>query len=346
MFLPLSEIRGSLSSWLPAALAPPEAVARAERLLELLPEDFESAAFECRLGQKRSRVDFLACVTRKQGRERFLSSLAEHRREGRLSSAAWERVHALCTDWADPASPLYASLPLIWLEFDDAASGGALAEPFAFLCLQPEYPAPPPLPEASTSPIPPQLLQRGLATLMGRPLAPDVDAQVRRCFAQLPAGGYILHASSLASRGLDAVRLVLSLPVSDVPDYLKRVGWPGPPAELTRLLAETFTATNRVGFALDAGARVHPAVGLEYYWTGEDPRWAPLLETLIRKGACSPELRQAVLSWPGSERRTLRGEQWPLTLDRRLQLKLVYRPGEPLEAKAYLGFTARFSLFD
>ncbi|HZI06061.1 MAG TPA: hypothetical protein VEZ71_18670 [Archangium sp.] len=345
MHLPLSEVRAALSSWLMPVLSSPAEVAWVEQWVGGLPDTFQNVAFECRLGQTLSRMDVLACATRAEGREPLSAFLAERRASSRPLSPAWERLSALCEEWSDPASPLHEQLPLIWLEFDNPPEHrSAPPDPFTFLCVQPDYVDRPLVrapPDTSW-----RLVERGLAPLLGRPLSPGLAARVRSCFEALPSRGYVLHAASLESRGQDAVRLVLTFPAAEIPGYLERIGWPGPRDELAALLDAACIGFDTVGFSLDIGERVQPVFGMECYWFGADPRFLPLFELLIQRGACTPEKRDAAMAWPGRERRVLPGDQWPSTLDRMLQLKLVYRPGTPLEAKAYLGLSCRFSLFD
>ena len=105
------------------------------------------------------------------------------------------------------------------------------------------------------------------------------------------------------------------------------------------------------------GDTVQPKIGLECYFAGNrqprsEPRWVTFLDALVRDGLCTARKRDALLTFPGYIDENAQGVRWPSALRQASQLlggrslstfvrtlhhvKLVYRPGEPLEAKAYL----------
>jgi hypothetical protein len=68
-----------------------------------------------------------------------------------------------------------------------------------------------------------------------------------------------------------------------------------------------------------------------------DPTRQILLEQCVLTGLCTPEKREALLTWPGSFRALFPGEKWPARFRKWLDVKIVYQPNQPLEAKGFLG---------
>ncbi|WP_437970527.1 hypothetical protein WMF04_15115 [Sorangium sp. So ce260] len=353
MIVALDELMAPGAALLPPALVSPAAHARLAAVAARLPAAASSAAVECRLGAS-ERVDLLVCWTAAEGGHR---ALAGRRADLELlATPAWARVVAFCAEWADPGSLLHRGVPLLWLELDlpdVEARSPPVPAPYPFPCIDPALPggvAPARPGEASAASagaaIPDQagVIRRALALLLGEPVPPAVDGALLRCIARLPSSGRAVHVAPLAVRGSAAVRLVVAVAKDDVPGYLARIDWPGSIADIEVLLDSMVPFTSHVSFHLDVGAAVEPMLGLEISYPVVDLRWATVLDRLVALGACSPDKRDAILAWP-ADARSWPGRGWPTRLRQGVMLKLVHRPGAPLEAKAYLGITPYVALF-
>ncbi|WP_437535728.1 hypothetical protein WME79_15040 [Sorangium sp. So ce726] len=359
MIVPLHALMAPDAALLPPALVSPAACSRLAAVAGGLPAAASSVAVECRLGAS-ERVDLLVCLIAAEGGHR---ELVRRRAElDRLATPAWARVVEFCAEWADAGSPLHRGVPLLWLELDLPDAGalpGPVPAPYPFPCVEPGIvgglvaaspgaAAGAALPEGASGGAAlserASVIRRALALLLGEPVPPAVDGALLRCLARLPPGGRAMHVAPLAARGSAAVRLVVAMAKADVPAYLARIGWPGALAELDELLESVVPFTSHVSFHLDVDAEVQPMLGLEISYPVVDVRWATVLDPLVALGACSPEKRDAVLGWP-AEARSWPGRGWPVRLRQGVMLKLVYRPGVPLEAKAYLGITPYVALF-
>jgi hypothetical protein len=162
----------------------------------------------------------------------------------------------------------------------------------------------------------------------------------------LPPEGRALHIAPLSTRGLDAVRVVSILPVEALPEYLDAIAWPGARPPVDKLLATIFPRTGQVLCHLDVAARVEPVLGLEISFAPGDPCWEPVLAELCARGACSPDKADALLRWPAEAVVAPPRQRWPSRILGNVIVKVVTRPAEPLQAKAYLGFTQRLAILD
>jgi hypothetical protein len=93
---------------------------------------------------------------------------------------------------------------------------------------------------------------------------------------------------------------------------------------------------------VDAGEGAPPRLGVELTLARPCQRRGEIaergfLDRLAELGLCTPARRDALPRWPGAEVRTLPHELWPSRVERRVNcVKLVFEPGRPLHAKAYL----------
>lgn len=324
------------------ALIPADALKRVRSMARRLPST-PSFAFECRLGEGQRRVDFLTCVTQGWGCDE-LGALGPGAR-GPLAGPAWERIAAFCKEWE--SSELLRGVSFFWLEFDLPGAVKGSPPPFPTVCVQPGFRrgqlVKSPGREAE------QIRRRTwrtLEVLSGGPMPRAVERSVARCFEALPPGSGVMHVAPFTVRGADTVRLVLYMPRRRLPEYLARIGWPGRPAEVEERVMGLLDFSGIVDLYLDVGERVLEPVGMGYPVpeTPGDPRGPILLDRLVAAGLCTPQKRDGLLQWVGRESAMLPGAQWPSQLLRTASIKLVHRPRQPIEAKAYVELEARFAL--
>jgi hypothetical protein len=310
-----------------------------------LPAVASGGAVECRLGPS-SRVDLLMYMVAEEGGHRVLLRQSAEDRSAVLRAPAWRGVLDFCAAWAEPASILHAGVPVFWLEFDVEAGATIAPAPLPFPCVERHLleKSPPEEQDGAERAGCLEVIGQASALLLGRPLARATSMAMARCVERLPANGRALHVAPLATRGRDAIRLVVSVPRDEVLEYLDRIEWPGSKEEIGELVAAMFTSARRVALHLDVTTGVEPILGLELFHPPGDPRWEPLMDELVRRGACTSDKRDALLQWPKSARVCPPHHRWPSQIETTILVKLVSKPGEPLEAKAYLGFTSRHPL--
>lgn len=297
----------------------------------------QGLCLECRLGPD-PRVDLIAAVTPAWGRSELLSATT--------SSAGWGPVRTLCQAWADPRDALHEQVPCLWLEFDLHATAEAMPGPFTTCCVQPDIHRGAlhgGVTAAGTRVR--AAAERVGAILAGASLSARTASSMAACFDALPEHGTVMHVAGRAARGQAGVRLAMALPKTQLGRYLEDIGWEGDFSQLPALL-DLVEFSSRVEIYLDIDEHVLPQLGCAsmILKTQADPRLGLLLDRLVNAGLCMPEKRDAAAGWVRSDEVTLPGNAWPSSILRYLSLKLVTRPGETLEAKAYLEAYAPFTL--
>ncbi|MGK3967602.1 hypothetical protein WMF38_25945 [Sorangium sp. So ce118] len=346
MIKPLEQIFDRVRSHVPAALVTAGAWESALGAARRLPPAVSGTYLECRLGPDAPEVDLLASVTA-EGRPLLQAATPTGMRLSGEEAAAWGRVQELTRAWANPASPLHERVPVLWLELDSGELTRGRLMPSVLMCVDPSLSKGSVQPDAvghgldNCAPS----MQAALSALSREPLAPEARADLHRCFEALPAGGRVVHVGFMAARRPSVVKLFAAMDREQVLGYLDAIRWPGSLAEAASLVTTFGGGPDTFRVDLTIGPRLLPRLGLEFASRrGADPDRLALITRCVDQGLCTQEKRDALRSWPGSTREELPGYAWPVRLSRWIDMKIVHRPAEPLEAKAYLGFMIHFSL--
>jgi hypothetical protein len=357
---------GSFEEYLPpvaAGISPclisPSAFSAISSVARVLPSPlaYNTFGFECRLGEELPRADFLVLATAACGRD----SLAGLHPTSTLPTSlmadpVWRRVRDFSAYWAEPSSPLFHAVDNIWLEFDIDGPVPDLPIPSVFFGLMTNVQTDA-THESSVDKYR-ATVETAIRLLSGSESQPRMLETLSRCFRALSSDEPVFQVGLMLSRGASAVRLCIRLrSVERIVEYLAEVGWPGDEAGLRNVLDPLARSVDRVLLDIDVGETVGAKIGLECYFDGNrqpgrEPRWDALLNSLVLQGLCTADKREALLAYSGYVAQNAPGVPWPGALVRTSQLlggrslstfvrslhhvKIVYRPGEPLEAKAYL----------
>jgi hypothetical protein len=319
--------------------------------------------FECGLDD-RPVADFSVAVMASRGDHAELSRLgATDTPSSALDGAGWTPIHRFARAWADPSSPLGRTVEEVWLEFDVCLTGDAPRSiPSVFFGLGYRSPPEPRLRWLLADEYV-RAAEECLTVLAGGPVRAATVSRLAKCCHVLPASSQILFLGAMTSRGTEAIRVVVSgSSLEDMVRYVERVG-PRQPMGNLALMADISALTDHLWLAMDVeDAGVAPRIGFDCYCNGIDrapdtTRWADLLDVLVDKGMCTDRKRAALLAAADMSSRTLHEPTWPESLRRistilgptgfdRIGLrihhvKVIDRPGMPLEAKAYLCGTVR-----
>lgn len=318
--------------------------------------------FECPLGTPLSQADLSVQATAAHGRD-LLAGTDPHNSlmPSVRADPIWLRVHDLARRWADPDSSLHRAMENVWLEFD--LDGPVLAVPrpsvFVGLALQGQGGTGRRAQEGGLDELG-ATVRTVAGSLTGHDLPAGLLAKLRDCLGALGQHEYVFQVGLMLARGAEAVRLCLRLRSTErTLAYLRQVGWAGSDADLRGLL-ELARAVDFTWLDLDVAETVQPKIGLECYFERhrqprQEPRWTSFLDTLVQTGSCTAVKRDALLAYPGYTDDSEPAAPWPLALRRAATLldgrsvstfvrtlhhvKVVSRPGEPIEAKAYLAAT-------
>lgn len=345
----VSDYLAALAPDLPKELISGSDLANMQRLTTCLPgalTDF--LGFECRLQVCGAPADLSLCASvRNRGRE----ILGHHPNDdfaGLESQPVWRRLFDFAALWCTSSSVLCSNVRNVWLEFD-------LVDP------PPTIPIPNILfgSEHIRADEPREwLTQTALPLLAGSSIPRTLNENLETCIQALPPGTRVFQIGMMFAREVALIRICIrGLRGDQIPNYLDQVGWPGASEELEQTLDTLAPLVDRIDLDLDVGEQVSPKIGLECSFQdkplpAQEPRWFAFLDYLVDRGLCLESKREALLAYPGVADEWSRRKVYPaglLTLSALLNprlisafsrelhhIKITFRDGHPLEAKAYL----------
>ena len=309
--------------------------------------------FECRLGESNARADWAFAISGLNGDRYVLANLLKdgYLPGQLLDQTEWRQIKDFAKAWTDPESILNDKVQCFWLEFDMPEDSPDVPIPCVFF-------GPTKLPErVSVNDFNNYdwLTKMALPLLGGQPLSKAIEFNLKSCIEQMPKNATLFQIGTLLSRSVNDVRLYINkLQPKDVLPYLNSIGWFDETREFTKLINDIKDMADRFVLSFDVNEDgIGPRVGIELSFDSNvfqnETRWVKLLDYLVDKDLCLSEKRDALLSYSGSEKEFTDGIMEPLkavsgnlnnifssTIVRYIShIKVVYQPGEVLEAKAY-----------
>ena len=299
--------------------------------------------FEFHLAEPAADADL--CVVALPGSDLSRHYIAEgaHAEPGSPAAAL---AAGLREQTANPDSYLARAVAAVVLEYDLAGPAPRRPPPAPGIFFAPQTAASGPRAGCPEHRDPAGLLA-ALAATVGWSGHEEVLGTVERLFAALPERGYVFQAGALPARSPRAFRIVVAgVAKEEVPTLLERVGWSGPTAAATDVIASTGDLVAYVLVSMDVTARgPGPRLGLELYratrWFEVDRRgWRPFIARIEECGWCLPAKAEGLRRWPGTERLLGNGE---IHLVRQgiNHVKVVIERGARTVAKAYVGMSVR-----
>jgi hypothetical protein len=314
--------------------------------------------FECSLDE-RPAADFSVAVMASCGDHAALSRLGSTDIvPPSLDNPGWRRIRQFALSWADASSLLSHTVEEAWLEFDVGLTRDAPSNtPSVFFSLRYESPQEPALRRRLSREYV-RVAKEGLDILEGRQTTPAALSILAECFHSLPAFARIHFLGAMISRSTETIRVLASgMSLEDMVQYLQRLGFRGSVGHVA-LIDDISELTNSMWLAADIEATgVSPRIGFEFYCNSTAPsannrEWGSLLDFLADKGICADNKRNALLGAADMSNRELDELAWPDSLRKvskilgpagfdRIEfrihhIKVIDRPGVPLEGKAYL----------
>ena len=354
----------TIAHYIDAAVAPcvsghlisPEALLNIRRIAALLPgalTDF--FGFECQLGVSEPSADFLACCRANQGGREVLNGQIPERDLPAFfqNHPVWRRIRCFSMEWSNPQSPLFDRVHNMWIEFDVEAVPLSIPVPSVFIGAENLHSAEP----AGNNRLMPGhcawLTDSALPLLLGGELDPALRDQIARCLNLLPPGACIFQVGVMLARASRITRLcVRGVSRTQIIEYLRALDYDISSGQLQELLDLLGPLVERIDLDMDVADRVLPKIGLEGYPVADASAIHQFLSHLVSCGLSTPAKAEALEFWRGMAHERLTPEIWPrdlLALSGFLggrvhsvfarwlhHVKIVYQPGFPLQAKAYL----------
>ena len=187
-------------------------------------------------------------------------------------------------------------------------------------------------------------LANTFAAAAGWPEDPQERREVERVFDALPSRALLMNAGALPGRAARGIRLVVSIRLADIPDFLTRLQWPGTIATASAILADMRdVCSSSFALSLDVSNQgLSPRLGIEMFGGGgwmmsTRSNWVPLITRLQEQGWCSADKADGLLAWPGKQ--LLYINERLFTAYQGINHFKVLIHGDTMQAKAYTGMT-------
>ncbi|MGA7731965.1 MAG: hypothetical protein WCD37_11935 [Chloroflexia bacterium] len=353
---------------MPPQLISPSSFANISRTAHVLPGALAMGlfGFECRLAEEAPVADFQLCADAAFNAK---NSLARTIASGNVllnNHRVWQRINDFVEAWSASESLLNKHLRNIWLEFDISDAPREVPVPSIFLGLYTSE-------ERRSTPAEnnngtaneradPSTIQvvclNALTLLMGNPVLEPVAQKFREAIQKIPAPGEVGFVGTMLARNVNAFRMIVrGLDRMRIIEYLSHLHWPGQLSEVEAALDSTSRFSDYLWLNIDVGEHIYPKISWECYFNKraqpqDDGRWQEFLDYLVESEMCLPAKREGLLAYPAVIGQSTAGALWPdslrllsralgpLALRRCVtalhHIKIVYQPGRPLEAKAYL----------
>lgn len=335
-----------VAPYLDASLVSENASSSICQLTQSLPY-FPISGIECRLGKQKDRVDFQGNIdTYTQDFASYFQTIPD-----------LNYLHSFCQEWSQPDSFLQKIVHDLWLEFDVYNQAQESFNPCIFIAINNDLQPTIDSLEACIS-----LLSNSL----DENLPIQTIKNFKSCYSLLPEEAEITHLGLMSSRAVKTIRVNLKgIPIQGLGKYLQRIGWPGQCHHFESIVHDIAGYIDHHTITLDIGETISPRIGMECFFNQQpslEPRWFAFLDSLVERGICTPQKRDALLAWPGMTQKSEQPEAWPEDLYwndlllgsdayslfwRSISLiKIVYQAHRPLSAKGYLAFGHRWFPID
>jgi|GEM_PF-825525 len=311
--------------------------------------------FESRLTSKNARSDYLIAVSSQKGEREALLNLIKNKELPNvlLNKQEWKNIGNLTEKWADPNSKLYNNIQGLWLEFDTAEGNNEIPVPSIFLQTLP-------LRIDSVEDIEKckWVTRIAIPNLVGHNVSEKLENKFFNALKKLPKKASVFFVASMLSRNQEGIRVVVkSIIPDDIISYLESIGWKDEDDGLKNLINEIKKYSNCIRLHLNISDKIDSKIGLEcfispdQYHKGEG--WEEFFNHLVEKGICLPDLKSAILNFPGVTQEDYSNEfnyesylpsvklpdnNFSKAIVRYIShIKISYDPGKTIEAKAYTG---------
>ena len=249
----------------------------------------------------------------------------------------WAEVRNWCNAWCDPKLPFNQLIPNIWLLYDIYDGINAMFAPWVYIGfrnLNVDI-------ETNFS-----LFEKALAYFPGN-FSADCWKSLRLLYSKIPPGCYMPAFGVLHKRGMKGIRVgVRSFHhLSAILDFLQEIKWPGDLKFVQQYYGEIIGMASHCDLSLTVGDSIYPQLGLECYLSITENRKhaTSLLDALMDLGICDSHKAKALINWIGTDDQipniwyTNPNQSSKFQVRRwLLEFKLIYEPGQPPAAKAYL----------
>ena len=364
-----SDIYHCSMSAVPVQLVSLENRRRISGIVDVLPKEFglRTFGFECLLNVESADADFFVSTDVSLDGPAIMMNTCGDGSE--FSDSGFECVRKFGAFWKkvlvqenNTMSPLVDD---VWLEYDLRANPASLSAPGIFYWTH------------SNEEMDGDIQQRDLLinrisqaylALTKTNLPTSLLHHLKQCFVVERNDKYSIksvHIGMMISRKSSGLRLVINFPSPEaILSFLRGAGWPGSICSLSPFVEEWYEMADRVNLNIDISEKgLGMKLGFELSFCNRrsparEPRWAFLLDYLVRNKMCCPSKMEGLMTYSGyqeypaikgiiaesSETKAIKDACRMFLIRKIFHIKVVYDevPAPVLIAKGYFGVISYF----
>ena len=315
------------------ALLPQEVRGKIGAIMGKVRYPIRQLLFECRLSPADPRIDLAVCLLPRHGEIRNLPTFFPAQDD--TSQSLTDPLMPFLKDWASGALSFFC--PWIWVAYDFPADIRSMPSPCLSLCLHPGVPGIEPLPSRRIR----DIMDECYLRLYGARLESGILSRIEKLESALEGKGIVKHVSFMRSRIPPTLKADCALPVSQVLPFLRDYGWPGPLDEMVQGLSDLVPSGQQLQLNLVLNAGDTDRLEAEFRHgsgPGAERFREKVFAALFALGLCSREKADVLV---GLAENPDAGQVGDFRVGAGWYLKIIFAGARPVEAKAYLGFTAK-----
>ena len=339
-----------LTPWIPANLVSESCLNRIRTISTDLPL-ISFGCFECWLADSEPRVDFNVGITGKLNEHKTIVQWFSGRPEPEheQQQLALKKLQSICSAWSDSSFFLHAQIKVLWLVYDIPDPLNVTLVPWMYIHFRKNL-------FMDDGMVRTEIVLQTLSFMDSRYSFEKREA-FRSFFQNLSSAVQICSIGAPTNRNSNVLRVyVMMQTYDDLVRVLTDNQWLGDADELQKQIGHLVQYADFFGLSIDIDPIIQPKIGIEC-WFNEDqaqPKLMNFTRILVDEDVCSPQKREALLSWNGCFNTTINPAVWswpdnmqPVKPSENKQVvvrkmaqyvKLVYEPDKPLVAKGYLYF--------
>jgi hypothetical protein len=318
-----------LKRWLCSAKLPESYFHHISPILDIFPDaSADTFLLEYNLKQEHGLPDFSVCFWNNRP---VVSVFAGQDPYVRIPAylythIVWQRLRDFGIHLQNNAAD-FTNMSNFWLEFDIAPEMPELPVPSFFMRINTDQYQ--------------DWFVDGMEIIRGKAISGPVKRQLQKLFALLPDNARVSQIGSFQARNWESVRLYIKMADHrQIIRFLNQMGYPGGLPPITAFWDCFSHWAGYVKLQMDIGPELLPKIAFEFLNDPANESWPSFIDQLCDHQLCAGANRDLLLNWTDSVFVQEAGQNDYLLLYKYIShIKVIYEPGAPLSAKAYLGVT-------
>lgn len=179
----------------------------------------------------------------------------------------------------------------------------------------------------------------------------DLTTEINKCLYKLPQSAHVLHILNMRARGVEGVRLIISIPVNFCISFLESINWKGNNIILQKVIQLVRKFNFGISLQLSFPKEIRSSLGIEVYPINPNNidlnqnELTEFFKLLKEQKLIDSNKLDDVIAWIGISKVDKSLIDWKMDIIREVMVKFILNEQDTPEIKIYLGANAIYKLF-